>query len=305
MDKFISGLVSPQVKERLRIPPQPTPFRDAVNSAMAFTAAIFPEHQILRQKSLAWKMAASSSHPLMTKSISGNRSIQILESSPEEESIQAIRRWCALHKTDKHSDSDCRAQQESTPPTAAKRRPTGDKKANKPRRLRFKSTSDRKKFLRSIEEMEGVSFDENSNDDNGDIVTQSLMQLHTTPPSESEDTEDEDSHLDLHILVLRPGVSIEEDDVVMEDANTTGANKENQDPARINTTDGSLDPLALISQERVPHIHVEGHTEIAIYDANQLPGTSDYASLSSSDAALLDGPNISEVSTPLPKIPKI
>ena len=156
MDKFISGLVSPQVKERLRIPPQPTTFRDAVNSAMAFTAAIFPEHQILRQKSLAWKMAASSSHPLMTKSINDNRSIQMLQSSPKEESIQAIRRWCALHKTDKLSNSDCRAQQESTPPTAAKRRPTGDKKVSKPRRLCFKSTTDRKKFLRSIEEMEGV-----------------------------------------------------------------------------------------------------------------------------------------------------
>ena len=44
MDRFISGLVSPQIKEKLRIPPQPTNFRDAVNSAMAYTAAIFPEH---------------------------------------------------------------------------------------------------------------------------------------------------------------------------------------------------------------------------------------------------------------------
>ena len=312
MDKFISGLVSPQVKERLRIPPQPTTFRDAVDSAMAFAAAMFPEHQILRQRSLAWKMAASSSHPLMTRSISGNRSIQMLESSPEEESIQAIRRWCALHKTDKHSDSDCRAQQESTPPTAAKRRPTGDKKVSKPRRLRFKPTTDRKKFLRSIEEMEGVSFDDNSNDDDSDIVTQSLMQLPTTPPSESEGTDEEDNHLNLHILVLQPGGSIEEDDVVMEDANTTGANKENQDPfqsSRTNQdlpgTDTSLDPLTLISQESVPHIHVEGQAETGMCYTNQLPGASDNASLSSSDAALLDGPNISEVSTPLPKIPKI
>ena len=48
MDRFISGLVSPQIKEKLRIPPQPTNFRDAVNSAMAYTAAIFLEHQTLR-----------------------------------------------------------------------------------------------------------------------------------------------------------------------------------------------------------------------------------------------------------------
>ena len=310
MDKFISGLVSPQVKERLRIPPQPTTFRDAVNSAMAFTAAMFPEHQILRQKSLAWKMVASSSHPLMTKWINGNRSIQMLESSPEEESIQAIRQWYALHKTDKHSDSDCHAQQESTPPTAAKRRPTGDKKVSKPRRLCFKSTTDRKKFLRSIEEMEGVSFDDNSNDDDGDIVTQSLMQLHTTPPSEPEDTDEEDGHLDLHILVLSPRNTIDDGDVIMEDARVTGANKENQDPSQSShsnfpdTVETSVDPLAPLPQERVRHIQIEGQAEIGMFDTNPLPGTSDYASLSSSDAALLDGPHNLEVSTPLPKIPK-
>ena len=36
MDRSISGLVSSQIKEKLRIPPQPTNFRDAVNSAMAY-----------------------------------------------------------------------------------------------------------------------------------------------------------------------------------------------------------------------------------------------------------------------------
>ena len=310
MDKFVSGLVSPQVKERLRIPPQPKTFRDAVNSAMSFTAAMFPEHQILRQRSLAWKMAASSSHPLMTKSISGNRSIQMLESSPEEESIQAIRRWCALHKTDKHSDSNCRAQQESTPPTAAKRQPTGDKKVSKPRRLRFKSTTDRKKFLRSIEEMEGVSIDDNSNDDDGDIVTQSLMQLHVTSPSEPEDTDEEDEHLDLHILVLQPGDILDDEDAIMEDANTTGTDKENQNPSQsprvnLNLPDTSPDPLALPPQERARHIHIGGQAEVGMFDTNPLPDTPDYASLSSSDAALLDGPNILETSAPIPKIPKI
>ena len=63
MDRFIRGLVSPQVKEKLRIPPQPGNFRDAVNSAMALMAAMFPEHQTLKQRSFAWKMGASSSHP--------------------------------------------------------------------------------------------------------------------------------------------------------------------------------------------------------------------------------------------------
>ena len=92
MDRFITGLVSPQVREKLRIPPQPGNFRDAVNSAMAFTAAMFPEHQTMRQWSLAWKMAASAIHPLHTKSIlkDSRGSIQMVENSLEgNASVQA------------------------------------------------------------------------------------------------------------------------------------------------------------------------------------------------------------------------
>ena len=111
MDKSITGLVPPQIKEKLTIPPLPTTFREAVNSAMAFSAAIFPEHQTLRQRSLAWKMAAFSSHPLLTKSShSGQKHVEcflVIDSSMEDDKIQAICQWCALHKTDKHSDSDC------------------------------------------------------------------------------------------------------------------------------------------------------------------------------------------------------
>ena len=117
MDRFISGLVSPQIKEKLRIPPQPTNFRDAVNSAMAYTAAIFPEHQTLRQKSLIWKMAASCSHPLQTKSIHNvpMGSINMVDDLPDgDHSILTLRQWCSLHKSDKHSDSDCRVQKETT-----------------------------------------------------------------------------------------------------------------------------------------------------------------------------------------------
>ena len=52
---------------------------------MAYTAAIFPEHQTLKQKSLIWKMAASCSQPLHTKSIHHvpMGSIQMVEESPE------------------------------------------------------------------------------------------------------------------------------------------------------------------------------------------------------------------------------
>ena len=170
MDRFITGLVSPQVKEKLRIPPQPGDFRDAVNSAMAFTTAMFPEHQTLRQQSLAWKMAASASHPLLTKSIhkDSKGSIQMFDGSLEGDvSIQAMRQWCAFHKSDKHPDSDCRAQQDSATSTTqtSKKRPKGAiQKDNRPHRLKFKSKSDKKKFLRSIEETEGVYLERLSSD---------------------------------------------------------------------------------------------------------------------------------------------
>ena len=241
-------------------------------------------------------MAASSSHPLMTKSLHGSHqsSIQILDSSPGDESIQAIRRWCALHKTDRHSDSDCRAQQESSPPLAAKRQPTGAKKTSKPRRLRFKTKTDRKKFLRSIEELEGVSIEGSSHEDDCEVVTQSLMKL------EANSTDDEDEHLDIHILAIQPN-TMEYDDAVMEDVTLTSPNEGNQNQ----TPSANQDPLALASQESVSHIHIEGQAEIGIPATHLLPSTPDYASLSSSDTALLDGPNIFEASTPLPKVLKI
>ena len=75
--------------------------------------------------------------------------------------IQAIRQWCAFHKSDKHSDLDCRAQQDSATSTAQtlkKRLKGATKKDNKPLRLKFKSKSDKKKLLCSIEETEGFPW---------------------------------------------------------------------------------------------------------------------------------------------------
>ena len=221
MDRFITGLVSPQVKEKLRIPPQPVNFRDAMNSAMAFTVAMFPKHQTLKQRSLAWKMAASSSHPLLTKSVHKalKGSIQMVETFPEGNvSIQALSQWCAFHKSDKHSDWDCRAQQDTATSTAQnpKKRPLGaTKKDNKPRRLKFKSKSDKEKFLCSIEETEGVSLESASSDDET-VVEQSLMQI---DPGSSHEDLDEGENSDLHILVLDPNPSLDETDVVMEEGN--------------------------------------------------------------------------------------
>ena len=48
MDRFINGLISTDVKQRLRIPPQPGYFREAVERAMSLTAAIYHGDQIMK-----------------------------------------------------------------------------------------------------------------------------------------------------------------------------------------------------------------------------------------------------------------
>ena len=156
MDRFITGLISLEVKQKLRIPPQPDYFREAVERAMSLTEAIYHSDQIMKQRLMAWKMAASASNPLNTKSSKNPRGhIQMIE-TPEDTAatVQVIRKWCTLHKTDKHSDADCRAQKEATNTSTtapAKKRPKGtEKRKTKTRKLKFKSTADKKKFLCSI-----------------------------------------------------------------------------------------------------------------------------------------------------------
>ena len=141
-------------------------------------------------------------------------------SEEDQVSIQALKQWCALHKSDKHSDADCRAQQETTP-TTAKKRPTVAKKGSKPRRLRFKTAGDKKKFLRSVEGLEGVSVEDGLDDEK--IVEQSLMQLQS--PSEETDEDTDDTLVDLHILAIQP-TPLQDTDVVMEDDESLVANQE-------------------------------------------------------------------------------
>ena len=95
-------------------------------------------------------------------------------SEEDQVSIQAIKQWCALHKSDKHSDADCHTQQGTTS-SSAKKWPAIAKKGSKPRRLRFKTAGDKKKFLRSVEGLEGGSIDDGSDDEN--VVEESLIQL--------------------------------------------------------------------------------------------------------------------------------
>ena len=94
-------------------------------------------------------MAASTSHPLLTKSIHGSprASIQMLGTSEEDNvSIQAIKQWCALHKSDKHSDTDCRAQQD-TALSSAKKRTTVAKKEVSPAGFTSKQQVTTKNFF--------------------------------------------------------------------------------------------------------------------------------------------------------------
>ena len=220
----------------------------------------------------------------------------MIGSSLDDPAIQAIRQWCALHKTDNHYDSNCRSQQESVPPDASKKRPTGAKKTSKPRRLHFKSSNDRKKFMHSIEEMEGVSFDDSSNEDDSEVVEQSLMQLHADFSSENSD--DDESHSDLHVLVLQPGNMLEEADVIMTEENAPCTQTEK--PSAPSQNDLSSVGSAVS--------HLSLNTSLSLREVIESsvgsPVLSDYAALSPSDVALLDSPD-PEPSDSLLKIPKV
>ena len=81
----------------------------------------------------------------------------------------------------------------------------------KPRKLKFKSNADKKKFLCSIEDTEGVSLESASSDDE-DIVEQSLMQLDPVSGGTSEEEEEGD----LHILMLDPDSLLDDPDIAMD-----------------------------------------------------------------------------------------
>ena len=189
-------------------------------------------------------MAATTSHPLLTKLIHGNSraAIQTLDTSEEDHvSIQALKQWCALHKSNKHSDADCRAQQE-TAPSSVKKRSTVAKKGSKPRRLRFKTAGDKKKFLRSVEGLEGVSLEDGS--DVEEIFEQSLMQLQPPTTTEETDEDTEDTLVDLHVLVIQP-TKLQNTNVIMEDDELLLANQ-NLDPFGSNI---QLTPVADVPNE--------------------------------------------------------
>ena len=145
--------------------------------------------------------------------------------------------------------------------------------------------------------MEGVSLDKSSDKDNSDVVEQSLMQLFADPSS--EETDDNEHHSDLHVLVLTPGNMLEEADVVMTDAELPSVPADNC-PAPAKNEHSNTSPA-------VSYISVDTNISLrkAVKSSIGSPGfSSDYAALSLSDIALLDGPDPQPSDSSI-KIPKV
>ena len=164
-------------------------------------------------------------------------------------SIQAIKQWCTLHKSDKHSFANCRTQQD-TASSSTKKPPTIAKKGSKPRRLRFKTAGDRKKFLRSVGGLEGVSLEDSSDDEN--VVEQSLMQLQTETAAKETEDDIDDTLVGLHVLVLQP-ISPEDTDVIMRDELLS--TNQSLDPFGSNTQPTSVAAASNLHLEGEPSLH--------------------------------------------------
>ena len=154
------------------------------------------------------------------------------------------------------------------------------KKDNKPRQLKFKSKGDKKKFLRSIEETEGVSLEDASSDDEA-VVEQSLMQL---DPVSSSEVLDEEGDSDLHILMVDPDPLLSETDFIMGESDPSKAIAESASLAHFesNISTEELDSA-------VNSISLEGEK------ITSLPEKADFASLSPTDPALMDSPLVAPV----------
>ena len=160
--------------------------------------------------------------------------------------------WCAFTKPTSIRTPIAECNRNLCKPDAAKRRPAGAKKPNKPHRLYFKSSNHKKKFLRSIEKMEGMSFDKSSDEDDSEVAEQSLMQLYADSSSKSSD--DNENHSDLHVLVLEPGNMLKEADVIMTevDAPCTQVEKSLAPPQNDQSSVGSA----------VSHLSVDTHASL-------------------------------------------
>ena len=102
------------------------------------------------------------------------------------------------------------------------KRLTVAKKESKPRRLRFKTANDRKKFLRSVKGLEGVSLKDGSEDEN--VVGQSLKLLQVAPAAKGSEDDTDNTLVDLHVFVLQP-ISLNDTNVIIEEDELLSANQ--------------------------------------------------------------------------------
>ena len=110
LNKFINGLLSQPLAVKLRSPPVATTYRSLVRDAMAHTAAMYPEHQLCKHKSALYKAAVFRGN-MVGKRHEPINTISTFNDDPE--SIEVIRKgqWkCSLHKTNSHTNSECREQ---------------------------------------------------------------------------------------------------------------------------------------------------------------------------------------------------
>ena len=140
-DRFVSGLISKEIQTKLRTPPFPETYRDAVNLSMALAAAHYPDHQLPRQRNSLWKMGTTMKNPIL-----GRTTFDTVKTpsvmNVETQDVNTIKTWCSIHKSDRHSNSECRAQKST--------KNTKEKKKGKSRTIKFKTTKGKRKFVRSL-----------------------------------------------------------------------------------------------------------------------------------------------------------
>ena len=212
--KFISGLLSEPLKIRLRSPPIPTTFRSAVTTALAHTAALYPDYLVVRNRSALYKSAVYRPNPILSlkRKESTIQAMDSLSISQQPETsdglmeVAAIKKGtCSVHKTGTHSNKECFLQHPQLRAGNAKspQKPKGKKSktfSRSTKKTRKTSSKMRRRFLRVLEPEEAqamiTKLDALSDSGESDEDTEEDSES----PQECEDTEDGD------IMTMDPGI---------------------------------------------------------------------------------------------------
>ena len=220
MFRFINGLLNDPLRVKLRSPPVASNFRALVNSAMTHTAAMFPDHQLCRNKSSLYKAAVFRGNLTQRK----RESVNAIASIPEEpESIAVFKKktWkCTYHKSNNHSNSECREQKAQKEFSQSRREPKRKFKSKSRRRDRVKRkikdksssrksrTKKRKRKSRKIHEMREGSTDSSSESDKSTSTSGS-----TSSDESDTDESPQIEYFDNFILALEMDTSSSSPDI--------------------------------------------------------------------------------------------